>query len=263
MSTAMKRASAIPRILRLILAVCFLETKSLARSLMFITSNLVQPIVFATIAFYLFRSSHQGITLLYAGLGAGLMGIWSSTLFGSGGAISRQRNQGTLEILVAAPARLLWSLLGITLATSVLGVYSLVATLVWGTLLFRMPIHLGHPVWFVFSIPVTVLSLGALGLVMAAAFVLYRNANTLSNMLEYPISMLSGLLVPISLLPGWTHALSWVLAPTWGVRAVRLAALGGDPGPAIAACIGLGIVYVFVGWGILSWVERRVRLSEG
>ena len=41
--------------------------------------------------------------LLYVALGAGLMGIWSSTLFGSGGAIQWQRWQGTLELLVAAP----------------------------------------------------------------------------------------------------------------------------------------------------------------
>ena len=44
-------------------------------------------------------------TLLYAALGAGLMGIWSTTLFGSGGVIQWQRWQGTLELVVAAPAR--------------------------------------------------------------------------------------------------------------------------------------------------------------
>jgi ABC-2 type transport system permease protein len=239
--------------------ICFLEVKSMSRSLMFVASILVQPLVFATIAFYLFRDGHRGITLLYAALGAGLMGIWSSTLAGSGGAIARQRNQGTLETLVAAPVRLLWSLLAITLATSTFGVYSLVATLTWGVLLFRMPFHLAHPGWFVLSIPVTVLALGALGLVMAATFVLYRNANTLSNMLEYPISMVSGLLVPVSLLPGWMHPLAWILAPTWGVQALRRSALGGNPATAIVACVGLGALYVLLGWGALAWLERLAR----
>ena len=32
------------------------------------------------------------------------MGTWSSTLFGSGGMIQWERWQGTLEMLVAAPA---------------------------------------------------------------------------------------------------------------------------------------------------------------
>ena len=47
--------------------------------------------------------AQQG-TLFYAALGAAVYGIWSSTLFGSGGAIQWQRWQGTLELLVAAPA---------------------------------------------------------------------------------------------------------------------------------------------------------------
>ena len=50
--------------------------------------------VFASILF-------GGATSVYAALGAGLMGIWSATLFGSGGAIQWQRWQGTLEILVS------------------------------------------------------------------------------------------------------------------------------------------------------------------
>ena len=45
-------------------------------------------------------------TLLYAALGAGLMGIWSSTLFGSGGAIQWQRWQGTLEVACRRPVPL-------------------------------------------------------------------------------------------------------------------------------------------------------------
>ena len=53
----------------------------------------------------MFKSGSRSGTLLYAALGAGLMGIWSSTLFGSGGAIQWQRWQGTLEILIARRRR--------------------------------------------------------------------------------------------------------------------------------------------------------------
>jgi hypothetical protein len=63
----------------------------------------LQPVIFASIAFFMFESGNRTGTLLYAALGAGLMGIWSATLFGSGGAIQWQRWQGTLEILVGAP----------------------------------------------------------------------------------------------------------------------------------------------------------------
>ena len=50
-----------------------------------------------------------------------MMGIWSSTLFGSGGALQWNRWQGTLELLVGAPPPFIVVLLPLTLATSVDG----------------------------------------------------------------------------------------------------------------------------------------------
>src|SRR5262249_387338 len=50
---------------------------------------------------------------------------WSSTLFGSGGALQWNRWQGTLELLVAAPPPFIVVLLPLTIATSVTGAYAL------------------------------------------------------------------------------------------------------------------------------------------
>lgn len=175
------------------------------------------------------RAGAREGTLLYASLDAGVMGIWSSTLFGSGGAISWARREGTLEVLVASLAGYFWVLLPQTIATASIRLYSLVATLVWGRLLFDVPFAIAHPLAFVVSIPVTVLGLGMLGLLMASTFVLYRHANALSNMLEFPVLFVSGLLVRLSALPVWVRPVGWLLAPTWGMRAVRAAALGGNP----------------------------------
>ena len=65
--------------------------------------------------------------------------------------------------------------------------------------------------------------------------------------------------MPLSLLPGWIHPLSYVLAPTWGIRAIRGAALGGDPLPAIGMCLVLGIVYLAIGSYFLHVFERLAR----
>jgi ABC-2 type transport system permease protein len=108
-------------------------------------------------------------------------------------------------------------------------------------------------------VPATVISLGFLGLLLASTFVLYRNANALSNLLEYPIWLVTGLLVPLSLLPGWVHPLSWLLAPTWGVRAIRESALGGDPLPAIGMCGALALAYLAIGAACLRLFERLAR----
>jgi ABC-2 type transport system permease protein len=70
----------------------------------------------------------------------------------------------------------------------------------------------------------------------------------------------TGLLVPISLLPGWVAPLAWVLAPTWGVRAIRDAALGGgDPVAAIGMCLGLGALYLAIGSLTVRYFENLAR----
>jgi ABC-2 type transport system permease protein len=249
----------VKRFARLFWVGWFFHLKGLSLSGFFLLISVLQPIIFASIAFFMWRAGAREGTLLYVALGAGLMGMWSSTLFGSGGAIQWQRWQGTLEILVAAPPRFLMTILPLTMATASVGLYAIVATLVWGRLLFGVPLDFVHPLLFALALPATVLGLGLLGLVMASTFVLYRHATAFSNLLEYPIWLVTGLLVPVSMLPGFVEPLSWLLAPTWGVRAVRESALGGDPLPAIGMCLLLSAVYLVVGSYTMGNFERLAR----
>jgi ABC-2 type transport system permease protein len=235
------------------------QLKNLTLSGLFVFTSLIEPLIIATLAFYMFKAGGRPGTLFYAALGAGVLGIWSSTLFGSGGAIAWQRWQGTLELLVAAPPPLILIVVPLTIATSTIGIYSLTATLVWGRLLFHIPFHLVHPWLFALALPSAVIGLGLLGLLIASSFVLYRAANALSNMLEFPIALITGLMIPLALLPDWLHPLSWILAPTWGVRAIRRAALGGDTWFAIGMCLALGIVYVAIAAKLIGVVERKAR----
>lgn len=234
--------------------------KTLTLSGFFLLVTVLQPLIFATISFFMFKAGATGQSLLYVALGAGLMGIWSSTLFGSGGLIQGERYEGTLEILMAAPAPFVLVLLPATLATSTVGLYALGATLMWGRLFFDIPLDLAHPLLFAVALPATIISLGLMGLMLCSTFVLYRHANALSNLLEYPVWLVTGLLVPVALLPGWAAPISWVLAPTWGIRAIRGAALGGgDPLLSIGMCVGLGLIYLLVGAVMLNHFERLAR----
>jgi ABC-2 type transport system permease protein len=237
-----------------------MRVKEFMVSRWFLLLSVLQPIIFASIAFYMFKAGGQPGTLLYAALGAGMMGIWSSTLFGSGGALQWNRWQGTLELLVASPPPFIVVLLPLTLATSVTGAYSLLATLFWGRVFFAVPLHFAHPVAFLVAIPAAVLSLGLMGLLMASSFVLYRNANALSNLLEYPVWVVTGLLFPVALLPGWVTPISWLLAPRWGIDAIRHAALGAGPvWFPIAMCGVTGAAYLVLAAVFLQIFERAAR----
>lgn len=245
--------------LRLIAAGVRFHVKSLTMSGFFILTSVIQPVIFASLAFFMFEAGARAGTLLYVALGAGLMGIWSSVLFGSGGAIQWQRWQGTLEVGIAAPPPFVLVLLPITLSTSVIGLYSLTATLIWGRLFFGVPFTLEHPLLFVLAVPATVIGLGLLGLVLASTFVLYRNATALSNLLEYPVWLVTGLLVPLSLLPGWSRPLGWMLAPKWGIDALRSAAFGGEVWGPIGLCVALAAAYLAIGSFFVAIFERLAR----
>lgn len=234
--------------------------KNLTHSMFFVLVSVLQPVIFASIAFFMFESGSRTGTLLYVALGAGLMGIWSATLFGSGGAIQWQRWQGTLEIVIGAPPPFVATLFPLTVATATIGIYSVAATLLWGRVFFGTPLDLAHPLQFAVALPATILSLGMLGLLLASTFVLYRNANAFSNLLEYPVWLATGLLVPLSFLPGWVTPIAWALSPTWGMEAIREAALGGGSAwTEIAMCVGLGILYLALGSVALRNFERLAR----
>jgi ABC-2 type transport system permease protein len=235
------------RILRLLSVGWLFHMKMLTRSAFNFWLGIIYPLFFASAAFFMFRSGDDPKPLLYASLGAAVMGIWGATSTAAGAAMARERWTGTLELLVAAPVHFGVVLLPVTIAMATIGIYSMAATLAWGWLVFSIPVHIGDPLAFLLAVPATVVSIGALGFLLAVAFVRFRQAWALGNMLEYPVWLVSGFLVPLSLFPGWVKPISWALAPTWGINAIRDAALGGSAWPDIALALGLGAAYVLIG----------------
>lgn len=248
---------------RLVYRVWLFTVRAFLASEFFILTAVLQPVIFATIAFFLFQDGGDRAgsqTLLFAALGTGMMGVWSTTLFGCGGAIQWQRWEGTLELLVSAPRRYDMVLLGQTLGASTFGFYSIIATILWGVLLFGMPLNATYPWLLPIALLVAIVSLGAMGMLLATSFVLYRHANALSNLLEYPIWIVTGMVVPLALLPGWLGPISWFLAPTWAMEAIRDSAIGSAP-PLLALllCLVLAAVYYLIARRVLVFVLDKAR----
>jgi ABC-2 type transport system permease protein len=247
------------RSLRLLALGWLMHFKMLARSSFDGLLGILYPLFFATVAFFMFQAGGNSSTLLYASLGAAVMGIWSSTSTSAGSAMQRERWHGTLELLVAAPVHFSLVLLPVTIAMTTIGLYSMVATLVWGRVLFGIEVTIEHPLLFGVSVLATVLAIGMAGFLLAVCFVRYRTAWALGNMLEYPVWLVCGFLVPLSLFPEWVRPISWALAPTWGMNAIRESALGGSPLPDIVLCLLLGLAYTAVGVLVVERVLRAAR----
>jgi ABC-2 type transport system permease protein len=246
---------------RLLVIGWFLQLKMMTRSAWNGALSVVWPMFFATTAFFIYRAGHDQHTLLFASLGASVMGIWSATSTSAANMLQRERRAGTLELLVATPASFALVLLPISVAMATIGLYSMVATLLWGHFVFGIAMHLVHPLLFVIAVPVTIASVGALGFVLGVAFVRFRQAWALGNALEYPVWLICGFLVPVSLLPGWVAPISWLLGPTFGVRAIREAALGGTPLGDVLLCGALGLAYFAIGVLLVERVLTSARKS--
>lgn len=220
---------------------------------------LLWPILYASIAYYLLDAKNDPELLLSASLGAAVMLMWSLVVIGSAGALEQQRWLGTLELLVAAPVPFATVIAPISVASGAVGAYALLATLVWGTLLFDVPLAIEQPLAFAVAVPACVLAIGMLGLVMAATFVLYRAAFSLGIAMQYPVWIATGLLVPLSVLPDFIGPVSWFLAPSWGFRAIQESALGLTPWPDIGMCLVLSAAYFAIGSLCLRWFVQVAR----
>jgi ABC-2 type transport system permease protein len=217
------------------------------------------PILYASIAYYLLDAKHDPRLLLSASLGAAVMLMWSLVVIGSSNALEQQRWLGTLELLVAAPVPFAVVIAPICVASGVVGAYSLLATLTWGTLLFHVPLVIEQPFAFAAAVPACIVAIGMLGLVMAATFVLYRAAFSLGIAMQYPVWIATGLLVPLSVLPSFVGPLSWFLGPSWGFRAIQEAALGKTPWPDIGMCLVVSFAYFVIGTVCLHAFVRVAR----
>jgi ABC-2 type transport system permease protein len=246
-------------VVRVLLVGYRMHLKMLATSAFNGVLQVIWPLFFATIAFLMYGLNRDDRSLLYASIGASVMGVWSAVSTSGSGAVQRERWQGTLELMVAAPVPLAWLLLPITTAMATVGLYAMGTTLLWGWLLFGIDVHIAHPWLFALAVPGTVLSVGMLGFLMSVTVVRYRSGWALGNAFELPVWLVSGFLVPIALLPDWVRPVSWLLAPTWGVRAIRESALGGHPLPDLLACIGLGVGYLLIGVLCAESVLRSAR----
>src|SRR3954471_22486979 len=158
-----------------------LHFKMLSRSPFDMFVVVASPLIFATLAYFLFQDGN-GQSLLVAALASGVMGIWSSTTAQGAGALQRQRSLGILELLVASPTPFWAVVLPITIAISAIGVYSLATGLLYVRLFYGVAISISSWWAFVAAVPATILSIGALGFMFASALVRFRSAFMIGNL---------------------------------------------------------------------------------
>ncbi|MEV0648332.1 ABC transporter permease [Phytomonospora sp. NPDC050363] len=227
----------------------------------YIFDSVVLPLVLATIALRMAGPSADPATLTSLTFGAAVMGMWAAALSGTGGAISRMRSMALLEPIVAAPTPLAAALAANALASASLGLYSLVATVLWAKFGLKAPIEIASPALLVPAFVLTVVATAALGVTLSVSLVMFRRAQSVSNLFEYPFWIFTGAMVPITLLPAWFDSVSWFIGPAWGMKAIRSAAVGDASAVGVALLAGFAVTaaYWTVSMLLLRSMERLAR----
>ncbi len=231
-------------------AVCFwLQLKILLFSPFEGFLAVVFPLMFATAALLVYQVNGDPEAMRYAGIGAAAMGIWTSQTVSATTLVQRERRAGTLELVVAAPTPFSLVLLPITFAMATIGLYSVVATILWNRWIFDIRLQVESWPLFVLSILMATVTIALFGFLLSVTAVRYRTSWALGAALEYPGWLLCGFVVPLDLLPDVLRPLSWALAPTWAVEGMRAAAAGESPWADLAICAAVGLAYAaLAGW---------------
>jgi ABC-2 type transport system permease protein len=237
------------------LAVCYwLQLKILLFSPFEGFLAVVFPLMFATAAMLVYQVGGDPEAILYAAIGAAAMGIWTSQTVSASTLVQRERWAGTLELVVAAPTRFSLVLLPITFAMATIGLYSVVATILWNWWLFDVRLQVENWPLFVLSILMATVTIALFGFLLSVTAVRYRTSWALGSALEYPGWLLCGFVVPLDLLPDAVLPLSWILAPTWAVEGMRASAAGESPWLDLAICGLVGLGYA----ALAAWLGVRL-----
>lgn len=191
-----------------------------------------------------------------------LITLWGMALEISGDVVDYDRSAGILEEVVAAPTPLSVVVFGRVVTVSALSLVAVIETFAVARFGFGVTVPLEHPMLLIVTLVLTTLAMTGTALIMAAAFVLARSARTYQNTLNYPIYLLSGVLVPLSFLPGWLRPVGRCLFLSWSADLLRASL---RPGPVDGALPGLGMVLLLgaagfvVGRALLARVLQHVR----
>ena len=182
--------------------------------------------------------------------------------------MTHERDFETLELAVASPASfpaVILSRMMVITSISLIGIAEswLIIRFVFGV---SLTIH--HPWVFVATMLMTAFASGGTALIPAALFCFAQATRTFQNSILYPVLLVSGVLVPVAVLPDWLEPVSRLVFLYWSANLLRdsmhtATSEGVLWGLAFMAILGAGAA--FVGGALiirmLNYLRQEGRLG--
>jgi ABC-2 type transport system permease protein len=231
------------------------------RPSVYVLTSLVSPIFQILLFVYIGRVAELESDEFYV-VGNALQYASVPCLFAMTNTIAGERYQQTLAFVLATPAGRLPLFLGRSLPVIVNGALVAAFSLAAGALIVGITIPASAVPPLALVVLVTAFSCTGLGLITAGIALRVRESAVLLNIIFGFLLIFTGANVPLDTVPGWIEATSQAIPLTHGIEASRRlvdgAALGEIWG-LIGAEAAVGVVYAFVGYGVLRYMETQSR----
>jgi ABC-2 type transport system permease protein len=120
-----------------------------------------------------------------------------------------------------------------------------------------------HPVTLLLGVPLALATFGGLGLVSAATIMVTRRSNPIAAVLAGASALLSGVVYPVSVLPGWLVDVGRLLPLTHALEVLRRGLLLGQGPEALlrplVALAVFAVIFLGLGLGLFVWALGRAR----
>lgn len=219
--------------------------------------------LFAVIFLLIVRQAERSDLQSDALIAPVLVTFWWVALQHAGHLITGDRYEALLEPLITTPTSFGSVLFGRVLALMGLALISTLEVWAVGRFGFGVSIPFEHPGALALTLLATALATAGTSVAFAAVFVLTRNAYTFTNSLSFPLYLLGGVFVPVTLLPSWIQPVSRVVFMSWSADLMRSSVREppiSDFWPRLAMILVLGGAAFLLGQRILFLVLRRMRV---
>jgi ABC-2 type transport system permease protein len=195
------------------------------RSALLVIGGVVQPAAFLAMTLLARRGSHH-VDAAGLALGMALVGLWGTTIWQTGNVLRGERWLGTLAPIIARPTSLAVVLLGKSAGSTLRATVFVVPTVVVASLAAGEPIPAHRPLPLLAAALAVLASAAVFGMLVGCLFLLTRSAGRIAEAATYPVFILGGLVVPLSLLPGWVRPLADGVSLHWGAELLHAASAG-------------------------------------
>lgn len=197
-------------------------------------------------------------------LGSAFLLCSKTAVFAVGRMLRNDRDQGTLQLIVASPANKFYIFLARAFYNILDASFTVIIGLAIGTIFFGLNFTDTNLFAFAFSILIAMIGGLGIGLVLGSIALVISEIHLFLNVTEMVLFILTGASFSRERLPIFLYRLSELIPITRSIDASRIIVAKGDLTSAfqlLGVDLLISIIYMLIGFGLYSYFEYKARVS--